>query len=80
MEQNNVDNNNNVANPVQVNRPALANPARTHICGVCSLVSLGCLLIGAISMLIAGAYYYSIYAQHGGIDYRRKYSTVKLMS
>jgi hypothetical protein len=84
MEQNNVDNNDNVAKPVQVNRPALANPARGHICCTppclnCLFVTFSCLLIGAISMLIAGAYYYSIYAQYGGIDFRRECIRVKVM-
>jgi hypothetical protein len=42
-------------------------------------VTFSCLLIGAISMLIAGAYYYSIYAQYGGIDFRRECIRVKVM-
>jgi hypothetical protein len=73
MEQNNNNNNivannnnNNVANPVQANRER-----RNRMqCGFCSL---GCLLVGAIALLIAGAYYYSIYDRHDGIDYKRMY-------
>lgn len=74
MEQNNADI--PVAAVVQNIVHADARPANaccTPQCGFCGLITLICLLVSGIPMLIAGAYYYSIYDQHSGIEYQREY-------
>ena len=75
MEENNIDNNNQELNinPLPQIQAAVARPGRSAPCVLCLFVTLGCLLLGGIPLLIAGAYYYSAYDQHGGINYTRKF-------